>query len=212
MIPVKSKSKGKPASRSNAGLAAALVVLAALAVGYLLWPRPAEPAAPKVAARPAPAAPPVPEPPPAPAVAPEPPPFDPAGFGDPAQFQDMRQAMAAQMVDFAYQDLLGQLDLDPAQADRLKGLLGERVAAFQDAMMQAFANGAANGFDPAAFQQIGDQVEAQFADKIRAVVGEDNAQQIQTYDADLRQQFQAGGGGFGGGGFGGGGFDGFPGN
>jgi hypothetical protein len=217
MTPAKSKSKSAP--KSNAGLTAAFLLLAVGVAGYLLWPKPAESVAPTVAARPAPVAPP-------PAVKPLPEPFvdfseptpeppAPSPFDDP-QIREMMRARAEATVDFAYQGLFEQLNLTAEQSENLRGVLADRTAAFTEAMFTQFANGGGPGaFDPTAFMQINAQVDAKFAGSIANAVGQENYQEVKSYNDTLIQTFMTGGGaGFGGGGaggFGGGGF-GAPGN
>ncbi len=187
-----SKSRPKPAAKSHAGLTVAFLLLAAVAGGYILWPKPAEPVAPKVAALPAPVAPPAAPP------QPEPPPVEeqPTAPQGP-QFGNIdQQQMAQQMTDQMYGDIFAQMNLTAEQQAKVTDLMGQRMQAIGDVMRTAFQNGGPGNFDPQAIQQQVQAAQAGVDRQIQATVGAANFQQIQARDQELQQQF-GGGGGFG---------------
>jgi hypothetical protein len=116
------------------------------------------------------------------------------------QMQAQIQQRTMEMADNMYDDVLGQMDLTPDQADQAYDLLVQRMQAGGQAFFTAMQQGLDPVADQARLQQMAQQAQAQMDQSLRATIGTANFQQIQARDEEVRQSFQGGGGFPGGGG------------
>ena len=98
------------------------------------------------------------------------------------------QALQKAALDARYAALIKNLNLSPEQGDKLKSLIADGQSARQDAMAAAQAAGIDPRTDPAGFQKLLADAQAQSDANIRAAIGDSGFAALQQYNQTMPQR------------------------